>query len=83
VVQVLGHPLQVGSRFEAVSDGDETEVLVRAAQGTLVAEDRFARLGAPAGQHILLTVSRGNDGPAVVANGRLPVERRIVEQSPR
>lgn len=80
VVQVLGHPLQPGSRLEAIADGGSTEILLRAAQGAVVAEDRFANLGAVPGQRILVTVSTGADGPTVLAAGRRPIERRLLEQ---
>jgi hypothetical protein len=83
VVQALGHPLQAGSRLEAVADGPATEILVRAAQGAIVAEDRFADLGAAPGQRIVLTVSPGPDGPTVLASGHRPVERRLLERLSR
>jgi Vacuolar protein sorting-associated protein 62 len=80
VVQALGHPLKTGSKLAVVADGGATEILVRAAQHAVVAEDRFANLGAVPGQRIVVTVSAGTDGPTVLAGGRRPIERRILEQ---
>jgi hypothetical protein len=80
VVQALGRPLQPGSTLEVVADGPETEILVRAAQGAVIAEDRFAELAATVGQRLVVTVSPGADGPTVLASGHRPVERRLVER---
>lgn len=80
VVQELGHPFQPGSKLEAIADGEHTEILLRAAQGSVVAEDRFANLGAAPGQRIVVTVSTGSDGPTVLAAGHRPIERRLLEQ---
>jgi hypothetical protein len=82
VVQALGHPLRPGSKLEVVSDGANTEILVRAAQRAVVTEDRFAGLKVASGQTIVLAVSAGTDGPTVLAGGHRPIERRILEQPP-
>jgi hypothetical protein len=79
VVQALGHPLKTGTKLAVIADGGATEILVRAAQAAVVAEDRFANLGAAPGERIALTVSPGTDGPSVTAAGHRPVERRILE----
>jgi hypothetical protein len=79
VVQVLGDPLRPGDDFTVVADGPATQVLVRADQGNVVVEDRFAGLRAKPGQMLAITVARGSDGPVVLAGGHRPVERRILE----
>lgn len=79
VVQALGDPLRPGDGFTVVADGPATQVLVRAEQGNVVAEDRFAGLRAKPGQTLAITVVRGSDGPVVLADGHRPVERRILE----
>jgi hypothetical protein len=79
VVQALGDPLRPGDSLTVAADGPATQVLVRAEQAGVVVEARFSGLAAQAGQRIAITVAAGADGPVVLADGRRPVERRILE----
>lgn len=79
VVQALGRPLEPGATVSIVADGPSLQVLIRAEQDGVVAEDRFAGLGAEPGQKLLATVTRGATGPLVLVAGHKPVERRIFE----
>jgi hypothetical protein len=83
VVQVLGQPLRPPTTFTAIADGKNTEILVRAQQAGVTVEDRFAKLPVAAGQHIVVRISRGSDGPVISANRYPPIERRILEPLPR
>lgn len=78
VVQALGPPLRPGDGATVVADGPATQILVRSEQDGVVAEDRFAGLGAAAGTHIAVTVVAGAEAPVVRADGRPPVERRVI-----
>jgi hypothetical protein len=80
VVQSLGAPLEPGGGLTAIADGPQTEVIVRAAQGKLVAADRFAKLERQSGQSIPVVVAAGQDGPTVTAAGHAPIERTISER---
>jgi len=79
VVQALGAPLRPGESATVVADGPATQILVRSVQDGVVAEDRFAQLGASAGKRITITVAAGADAPVVHADGHRPAERRFVE----
>ncbi|HET6449052.1 MAG TPA: hypothetical protein VFG31_08080 [Conexibacter sp.] len=79
VVQALGPPLRPGDSATVVADGPATQILVRSVQDGVLAEDRFAALGASAGQRIAISVTGGSEVPVVRANGQRPVERRVVE----
>jgi Vacuolar protein sorting-associated protein 62 len=80
VVQALGAPLEPGAHAVAVADGPATEVLVRAAQGKLVTDARFADDTWRAGQRVHIAVTSGTDGPTILADGRPPLERTITER---
>jgi hypothetical protein len=81
VVQVLGSPLHPGDTLTAIADGPATQVLVRAEQGGVVVESRFAGLAKEAGERIVVNVTSGSEGPVVLANGHRPVERRVLEEA--
>lgn len=81
VVQELGDPLRPGEGLTVTADGPKTQVLVRAEQGKVTVEDRFDRLGAAAGQRIVVTVAQGANAPTVLAGGQPPVEQRILQVS--
>jgi hypothetical protein len=81
VVQALGAPFRPGSTFGAIADGPASEILVRAQDGRITVEDRFAKLGLKAGQQIAIKITRGPNGPTVRAGGRPPVEQRIIESA--
>ncbi len=80
VVQALGAPLEPPARLSAIVDGPAAEIIVRAAQGSVVSEDRFANPSWQAGQTIHLTVTSGTDGPTVLAEGHPAIERTITER---
>jgi len=82
VVQELGRPLHPGAGFTAIADGSTTQVLVRAEENGIVVEDRFSKLAQQAGDRIAVAVSHGTDGPTVTANGKPPVEERILAEAP-
>jgi hypothetical protein len=79
VVQALGQPLEPGAKLTVVADGPSTQILVRAQQASVIAEDRFAGLNVQPGQQIQVTVSAGPDGPTVLADGHAAVERRFLD----
>jgi hypothetical protein len=81
VVQALGYPLEPNSEVIATVDGKNTEILVSAAQGTLLTQDIFANPEWKSGQRVRVTVKHGIDGPAVLADGRRPRERVITERA--
>lgn len=83
IVQALGVPFRVGTSFTAIADGPATQILVRAQQAGVTVEDRFAGLPLSLGQHVRVTIATGADGPTVLADGRHPVEQRILEPAPR
>lgn len=82
VVQELGRPLHPGDGFTAIADSPATQVLVRAEENGVVVEDRFSGLAEKAGDRIVVEVTKGSDGPTVLANGSKPVERRVLEAAP-
>lgn len=81
MVQALGPPLHPGDALTVIADGPATQVLVRAEQAGVVVEARFAGLATEAGKQIVVKVTGGSDGPIVLADGRRPVERRILEEA--
>jgi hypothetical protein len=81
VVQALGAPFKPGAGFGAIADGAATEILVRAQDKGITVEDRFAHLGLSAGQQIQVTISRGMNGPTVLADHKTPVEQRIIQSA--
>jgi hypothetical protein len=79
VVQAVGDPLGPGETVTVSGGGPKLQVLVRAQDGPLLVEARFADLGLPAGQTAVATVAKGgNEGPTVTIAGRQPVERRVL-----
>jgi hypothetical protein len=81
VVQALGAPLEPNSELTATVDGPSAEILVSAAQGAILSNDSFANSTWQPGQRIHITVTEGNDGPAVLADGQPPRERTITERA--
>jgi hypothetical protein len=81
VVQALGPPLEPNSGLTATVDGSSAEILVSAAQGAILSNDSFANSNWQPGQRIHITVSEGNDGPTVLADGQYPRERAITERA--
>jgi hypothetical protein len=81
VVQALGSPLHPGDTLTVIPDGPATQVLVRAEQAGVTVESRFAGLAKEAGEKIVVNVTSGSEGPIVLANGRRPVERRVLEEA--
>jgi len=79
VVQTLGQPFRLGTSFTVIPDDRQTEILVRARQSGVTVEDRFAGPPIRPGHPVRVSVTRGSDGPTVLANGSTPVERRILE----
>jgi hypothetical protein len=79
VVQSLGDPFQAGKTFTVIADGPSTEILLRTRQGNVTVEDRFAGLPVKAGQRVVVNIVSGLDGPTVTADGRPPLERRILQ----
>jgi hypothetical protein len=77
VVQELGQPLRPGEGLTVIAGGP-IQVLVRAQQGNVIEEDRFAGVPTRQGDTISVTVATGPGGPSLLANGRPPVERRIL-----
>jgi hypothetical protein len=78
VVQALGSPLHPGDTLTVIADSPTTQVLVRAEQAGIVVESRFAGVVTQADERFIVKVTSGSDGPVVLANGRGPVERRIL-----
>lgn len=78
VVQVLGSPLRPGASVGVTADGPNTQVLIRAQQGEVVVEDRFAGVATSSGQKLQVTVADGSEGPSVLLDGHVPVESRII-----
>jgi|GEM_PF-3053989 len=84
VVQALGSPLKPGAEVSVTADGPNTQVLIRAQQGNVVVEDRFAGIATRSGQKLQVTVAeaRGSEVPIVLADGHGPVEQRILRSLP-
>jgi len=81
VVQALGPPLEPDSELTATVDGSSAEILVSAAQGAILSNDSFANSNWRSGQRIHITVTKGSDGPTVLADGEYPRERTITERA--
>ncbi len=80
VVQGLGAPLEPNSELTAIVDGPSAEILVSAAQGALLSEDSFASPDWKPEQRVHITVTHGNDGPTVLADGQRARQRTITER---
>ena len=72
-LEVAGLPIQ--------SATTSAEILVSAVQGALLSNDTFANSAWKPGQRIHITVTEGDDGPTVLADGQRPRERTITERA--
>jgi hypothetical protein len=81
VVQALGAPLEPNSELTATVDGPSAEILVSAVQGALLSDDSFANPDWKLGQRVHITVTDGDDGPTVLADGQRARERTITERA--
>lgn len=81
VVQALGAPLEPNSELTATVDGPSAEILVSTVQGALLSDDSFANPDWKPGQKVHVTVTPGDDGPTVLADGQRPRERTITERA--
>ena len=84
VVQALGSPLKPGAGVSVTVDGPNTQVLIRAQQGNVVVEDRFAGIATRPGQKLHVTVAEADRvrSSDVLADGHGPVEQRILRSLP-
>lgn len=79
VVQALGDPLAPGDVATVTGGRSQTQLLVRAQSGRFVVEARFDKLGLDLHHRAVIRVGEGAEGPSIIAAGRQPVERRIIE----
>jgi hypothetical protein len=79
VVQALGDPLAPGDIATVTGGRSQTQLLVRAQSGRFLVEARFDKLALDLHHRAVIRVGEGAEGPSIIAAGRHPVERRIIE----
>lgn len=78
VVQACGDPLAPGDELRVSGSGQGLRVLVRAQQGPYLVEARFPNVDVGPGRPASVRVEEGMNGPAVLLDGREPVEVRTL-----